>query len=288
MVAGTLYLGSWQTQRYFWKIDLIEKREKLMAEDPVPLPSLVKSGDTGDFDNRRVALYGYFEHGKEQFVGPRGPPAGVLPEGVPGAVHTGMTVITPFVRCSVDGTPEDRVLVNRGWLPKDEIRYRDSKAAEEAPELILLTAVVTEGEAGNAFSVASDAAAGKFYYVDLPEIASAAGVVAPDGAELPLFVSKVADDGADAVSIPEFGRSRGEGAEPLCRQSKHFLQFYVDPFKHATYAFTWFALATCGTAAMYFRFRKKPPMRGKPNRPNRPPVQQQPASESLKASESPK
>jgi hypothetical protein len=68
----------------------------------------------------------------------------------------------------------------------------------------------------------------------------------------------------------------------------HVLQFYVDPFKHATYAFTWFALATCGTAAMYFRFRKKPPMRGKPNRPNRPPVQQQPASESLKASESPK
>jgi hypothetical protein len=129
-----------------------------------------------------------------------------------------------FARFWFRSTPEDRVLVNRGWLPKDEIRYRDSKAAEEAPELILLTAVVTEGEAGNAFSVASDAAAGKFYYVDLPEIASAAGVVAPDGAELPLFVSKVADDGADAVSIPEFGRSRGEGAEPLCRQSKHFLQ----------------------------------------------------------------
>ena len=75
-------MGVWQTQRYFEKLELVQKRKQDLSLDP--LPSFHQWTATGGNDKaatnsyRRVILHGKFDHSKSILIGPRGPPPGAL------------------------------------------------------------------------------------------------------------------------------------------------------------------------------------------------------------------
>ena len=77
LCAGTFYLGTWQTQRYFEKISLMEKRVLELKEDPVWLKDNDDDAPLLQGFRRRL-IEGTFRHEDEMLVGPRGPPVGAL------------------------------------------------------------------------------------------------------------------------------------------------------------------------------------------------------------------
>jgi surfeit locus 1 family protein len=127
----TFGLGSWQTMRYFEKVDMVLKRENDLGMDPLPTyddwratrrdaedaattKTTRTTTRTGEGiappkkSYRRVRLHGEFRHRDEVLVGPRGPPPGALalsgPNSGRGGGGGGMSssvqgylVVTPFV-----------------------------------------------------------------------------------------------------------------------------------------------------------------------------------------------
>jgi surfeit locus 1 family protein len=120
LCASTFALGSWQTQRYFEKVDLMDRRETDLRKEPIPYEK--HRQDPESF--RRIKLHGSFDHDREIYIGPRGPPAGALALSGPNSGRggglssspQGYFVITPFVLSSDSNTT---ILVNRGWVPRN-------------------------------------------------------------------------------------------------------------------------------------------------------------------------
>ena len=84
LVTGTGALGCWQTQRYFWKTELLEERRRALGEEPEDLPSGATStslaADRPDLcRNRRVRMAGAFDASRTAKIGPRSAPPGVMP-----------------------------------------------------------------------------------------------------------------------------------------------------------------------------------------------------------------
>lgn len=96
LCAGTFYLGTWQTQRYFEKIRLMEKRILELKQDPEPW-----QGDGTPQGFRRRLLQGKYRHEDEMLVGPRGPPPGALTASGPasGRSEGGMSSGPQVRRC---------------------------------------------------------------------------------------------------------------------------------------------------------------------------------------------
>lgn len=94
IVALTVGLGTWQSQRYTWKVELTERRHANLAQPPVPLSEAL--ADSVDPGSRRVLLRGRFDHAHEVLVGPRPPPKD-LPATFTQRETTGFAVVTPFV-----------------------------------------------------------------------------------------------------------------------------------------------------------------------------------------------
>jgi surfeit locus 1 family protein len=139
LCAGTFGLGVWQTRRYFEKVDIVAARQAALRQDPTTeLPLLDTTADGNGNDAvvfRRIHLQGYYLHDYEFLVGPRGAPAGSLPEKKSASSATttaapsqqGYFVLTPFVvthkvptTTSLDGNSNNElvVIVNRGWVPR--------------------------------------------------------------------------------------------------------------------------------------------------------------------------
>ena len=99
LCAGTFGLGAWQTQRYFEKVELVDKREEEMNMPPIALQPHammskaefrkiynIKPKEEGNSDEedesmggfRRVYARGIFRHEDEVLIGPRGPPLDTL------------------------------------------------------------------------------------------------------------------------------------------------------------------------------------------------------------------
>lgn len=115
----TFGLGSWQTMRYFDKVQMVKKREDDLQLDPfssfddwrlntldttIALKTEFKSALK---TYRRVYLHGEFQHQHEILIGPRGPPPGALAESGPNSGRgggggmsssaQGYLVVTPFL-----------------------------------------------------------------------------------------------------------------------------------------------------------------------------------------------
>ena len=112
LCLGTFGLGVWQTQRYFVKVEMVQKRDGDLSLVPVDFDEwqkkiVSKEGDESDGGRsyRRVRLQGKFQHENEVLIGLRGPPAGALSATGPNSGRgggmssgtQGYIVVTPLV-----------------------------------------------------------------------------------------------------------------------------------------------------------------------------------------------
>ncbi|KAK2186727.1 hypothetical protein NP493_193g04059 [Ridgeia piscesae] len=115
-------LGTWQVERRKWKLDLIADMERRTLAAPIPLPH--DFDELEDMEYKRVVVKGKFDHSKELYMHPRSfieegdqPTSGfgVKPK-------SGAWVVTPFQLSDTN----KRILVNRGWVPREKInpKYR--------------------------------------------------------------------------------------------------------------------------------------------------------------------
>ena len=193
------------------------------------MPDL-QAGLPAESQFRRVALEGEFDHEAQILLGPRSAPAGsgVGGNAPPGAANqSGWDVLTPL-KCT-DGT---RVLVNRGWVP------RESVAAVEQPKgRQKVQAVLKEGEKENKYAT-NDIANGRYIWLDLPTIAEVYDTA-------PLYVMAINEEGGG-------GGKRFPHERPL----DSLMHFHVTPSTHLVYASTWGTLTVAGVIMTYIRFLK--------------------------------
>ena len=122
-----------------------------------------------ELEFRRVECVGTFDHSQQILMGPRSAPAGMaavngqrVSAGVP--TSSGWDVITPL-RCT-DGS---LVLVNRGWVPRDQVDALTHPQGEQR-----VHGVLRAGEAGNRFAQ-NDVARRRFVWLDVEALADATG-----------------------------------------------------------------------------------------------------------------
>lgn len=221
LVLATLVfaaLGTWQVHRLQWKLDLIQRVEARLAQEPVPVPDPVSwaSINATDDEYKRVAARGHFLNDKEAHVvasTERGP---------------GFWVLTPFVL-----TDGNVVIINRGFVPgnRREVSARpDGQIAGETS----VTGLVRLPEASWVLRK-NDPAKDRWYRRDPREIGEARGL----SNVAPFFID------ADVTPNP--------GGWPLGGMTR--VQFSNS---HLVYAITWFALAVMAALATAYVIREKP------------------------------
>lgn len=212
-------LGTWQVYRLQWKLDLIQRVEARLAQEPVPIPASDgwASINAADNEYKRVAVRGHFLNDKEAHVvasTERGP---------------GFWVLTPFVL-----TDGNVVIVNRGFVPgnRREVSARpDGQIAGETS----VTGLLRLSEASSWILRRNDPAHDRWYRRDPREIGEARGL----SNVAPFFID------ADATPNP--------GGWPLGGMTR--VQFSNS---HLVYAVTWFALAVMAALATAYVIREKP------------------------------
>ena len=247
----TACLCGWQLNRHSWKVQLMDERAASLAHTPRPLRELVPdpaSGLADDAQFQRVSVEGSFDHAYQVLLGPRSAPAGAgvggnAPAGA--ANQSGWDVLTPLT--CLDGT---RILVNRGWVPRDAVNQLEQPAGKQ-----VVSGVLKAGEARNKYAT-NDVANGRYIWLDLPTLAAATE-------SYPLYVVAVNDPADVATSSPDArgrglsGGAPGRGAPPRwphARPVDAFMQFHVTPGTHLVYAATWASLSVAGAVITYLRF----------------------------------
>jgi len=239
VAAGTAGLSYWQLQRRQWKLALVSEREATLHAAPEPLAAVVPAAARADgvapeHEFRRVECRGTFDHRQQLLMGPRSAPAGVdaAPPGAKpppgGAGMTGWDVITPL-RCTDGGA----VLVNRGWVPRDQVDQVSQPVGE-----LCVDGVLRCGEAGNRFTT-NDAAQRRFVYLDAEAMADATG-------SSPVVL----------YETPSQRPSPGGGGWPLQRPLSSFLEFHVKPETHLVYSATWASLSGLMALMTAIRLRR--------------------------------
>jgi len=229
LVGTTACLCSWQLKRYGWKLQLIEERKSALQLDPLPLRELcpeLSAGIDSSSEYARVACEGVFDHAQQVLLGPRSAPPGsdkgAAPPGAP--TQTGWDVITPLTLA--DGS---RVIVNRGWVPRDATAAIDQPAGPQR-----VTGVLKQGDKENKYGF-NDVASGRYVWLDLASLAQSTQ-------SSPVLVVAAIEGGGAAKQWP---RER-----PL----SSLMNFYVEPNTHLVYAATWASLTVAGAFITFKRF----------------------------------
>lgn len=203
MFAGLISLGVWQLQRLSWKLDLIERTERMLAAAPVAAPGPAEWAGIGRDDSyRRVQVEGTFRHDLEactQAVTERG---------------AGCWVVTPLQ------TPEGWwLLVNRGFVEQAR-REAAMRAGGQVAGPVTVEGLLRLTEPKGGFLRQNNPANNRWYSRDVAAIAAARGL--PATAVAPYFV--------DAATTVEGGPIGGLTV----------VRFHNS---HLVYALTWFGLA---------------------------------------------
>lgn len=236
IVAFTAALGTWQMNRYYWKVGLIEERREELFKAPQPVPPLVSANnvDPESLTYHQVMVVGTYEHDKEVYIGPRSPPVDrSLSPHAPPQAQSGYYVHTPLLRS--DGS---RVLVNRGWVPTQR-KGRSSRPETLEVGPVAVAGVIQVGEERSKMSslVPTSLEKGVFFYRDLRGMGEAAGFTED---KPPLLISAITTD------PPSQGLKM--------KDIDSYLEFHVDPNKHLIYMGTWYTLAFFGIFMTYSRF----------------------------------
>jgi len=147
-VAYTAYLSWWQYTRRDEKIRLIAERTRRLEQEAEPLNEVVPDERNSELPPelmyRRIVCTGKFDHDDEILVGPRSAPVGTVSGGPRSGLASdsnasGWDVVTPF-ECT-DGR---RVLVNRGWVQRDQ-----AGSVSRPLQAVEVQGVLCGGESGN-------------------------------------------------------------------------------------------------------------------------------------------
>ena len=223
-------LGTWQIYRLQWKKGKIRELESQTQAEPVPLPDDILNEDKiSEMNYRNVLVQGHFDHTKEIYIGPRPlNKAGQHPGGsglLSGRSQSGYQIVTPFV---LDNG--DRILVNRGWVPKNK---KDPSSRLEGQILghIKLTGIIRSGEQRPQFTPKIADNASDWHYCDVERIASILNT-------LPVLID------ADSRSTVPNGPIGGQTTVTLRNE-------------HLQYIITWYSLCAL-TLLMYYQLQKRP------------------------------
>jgi surfeit locus 1 family protein len=218
LVAVFLSLGTWQVQRLFWKLDLIERVDARLHADPVPPPGPTDwaeiSAEKDEY--RRVTATGTFLHNQE-----------VLVQAVT-ALGAGFWVVTPLQL--PDGTT---ILINRGFVPEDR-RAPPSREDGTIPGPVEVKGLLRVSEPGGAFLRTNAPENDRWYSRDVAAIAAAKGLETV----APYFI--------DAQSTPNIGGMPVAGLTIVQFRNSHLI-----------YAVTWYFLAAMSAGAAYAVLRKR-------------------------------
>jgi surfeit locus 1 family protein len=231
MVATTLYLGTWQTRRYFWKTQLIEEREASLRRAPAALPSTSGPGTAAAVAEanafRLLTVRGVLDHDREVKVGPRSPPKHTAAHDDPLCEKNGFCIVTPLRRTG-GAQQGERVLVHRGWVPKSAL---DAGKLDRPAGEVELSVVVLASEEQGRFTPDNEVASGHFFWLDTAALAQRAGI---------------ADGGVLVQTVGDGASNWKQQVWPLAKPVAALTDFYVTREKHAGYAATWYSLAFAG------------------------------------------
>ena len=209
--ATAFGLGIWQVKRRSWKLNLLEELDQKTSAPPIELP--INPAEVKDLEFSKVQVRGQFEVGTEVYVGPRSIVLEDESGGLFGRTDTiGFHVITPF---KLENS-EDKILVNRGWVPKNKIE--PSTRGEIVPSNVIeLTGVVRLTDEAQRFKPKNPESGNKWSSRDVEALAEKFNT-------LPIFID------ADQSSTVKNG--------PIGGQTRITL-----PNDHLSYLITWFSLS---------------------------------------------
>lgn len=225
--VSTFGLGTWQIHRLQWKKGLIKELEERTTQPVQELSENIDKLRTKELEYRRIRLRGKFDHSEEIHVLPRslneGPHGG---GGLGQRPKSGAHIITPL---DLSETGQ-RILVNRGWVPRDKIEPEKRPEGQIQGE-VELVGFIRQGEKRQPFQAKNNPEKNQWCSRDVDAMAEVTG-------SLPILVD------ADAASTIPGGPKGG--------QTRVYLRN-----EHLQYIITWYALSGF-TAYMYYRLRKSP------------------------------
>jgi surfeit locus 1 family protein len=262
LVIGTFGLGAWQTNRYFWKEELIKKRENLLQAEPVDL--LIQLKDLMNREGRtkylknpidnlnlhytRVKVTGFFDHSKEIMIGPRVPPkqdhGGGMNIAEVGGESSGYFIVTPLILDDGAG----KILIQRGWVPDPvKTKFKTEPALRFTDGKVTVEGVIVPPEVERTFSPPNNIVKRQFLWFDPVAACQATGIVLESGSSddrntpiLPLIVNAT--------------NRCNPGQFPVVKDFTDYSKFHVGLETHATYAATWYSLSFFGAIMNYIRF----------------------------------
>jgi surfeit locus 1 family protein len=194
-------LSIWQVQRLHWKEGLIASRVERTQAAPIDLPA--PGTDLSEFEFRKVALRGAFDHAHEFYLAARSLNGNV-----------GYWIVTPF---RPDGGAT--VLVNRGWVPENK-KLPASRQEGQVAGPVTLTGVIRLPQTKTWFQPDNEPDRNVWFYLAPAEMAAAA--------HLDLRKDLYLDAGPEA----------NPGGYPIGGQTRINL-----PNDHLQYSITWALLA---------------------------------------------
>jgi surfeit locus 1 family protein len=205
--------GFWQLRQKLWKENLISTRTEMLSraavkvqENPFPWTE-----STEDWSYKPVEVTGKFDYSKEMLILKKY------------GERAGYRVITPLTL--QDGRT---LIVNRGWMPKDNKPH-----IARPTDTTAVTGVLRPSEAQEAFLPQNNSILNEWSYIDLPQMALYANAVNYEEASkhylqaIDFQRSREAYDGAD---LPEV---------PLRPVKDELFAWTVMPNTHLTYASFW-------------------------------------------------
>lgn len=237
MPFSAFCLGTWQIFRREWKLNLIQRLESRIAEEPVDLPP--DPNQLEELEYRRVKVKGKYDHSRELYLSPRSlikagafeseSTGGGLISSGKGDANIGVNVVTAF---QLSDRPNTKILVNRGWIPRNNINQQSRKEGQIEGQ-IELTGVVRKTEGRPPFGKKNDPSKKEFHHRDID------------------LMSRVL--GTDQIFIDADEKSTVPGG-PIGGQTRVSLRN-----EHLSYILTWYSLSLITLMMWYVRFRQKKP-----------------------------
>ncbi|MFZ1181557.1 MAG: SURF1 family protein [Herbaspirillum sp.] len=230
---GFLALGTWQVNRLFWKLDLIERVNHRVHADPVAAPGpdawFHISASADAYEYLHVRLSGTFLYAQTVKV------RAVTRLG------SGFWLLTPLR--GPDGVV---TLINRGYIAADAHDIR--QAASDAPARF--TGLLRISEPGGGFLRDNDPATDRWFSRDVQAIAAAHKL----DKVAPYFVDADATAAADVSMTEEMRAAAGDPVGGLT-----VIVFHNN---HLIYILTWYGLALMTACTGYWVMRDENRRRG--------------------------